>query len=168
MRSVMPIGAVCAALVGCGGGGDPAPQVTNNDQNQWVMSGTNGYSGGNVVFAGQKIVGEWSTQKTSTKNGTGNSFASTSNYIVGTVKFDDVRYSEYWIQISLVGGKVVSNAAWTPIGSYGVSKDGSTLTVDKYSSKKSYTANGTHTYNGKECVTVTEVETGDEYDICKV
>ena len=162
---------IIASIYGCGGGGsDNQSQATpDNSANQAFITSSIGYSGGNVVFGGVKIVGEWSATKTKTVSGSSDSFKSSTSYMVLSVKFDDSRYLEYWSSFGLSpSGSVVSNAAWTPIGSYGVSQDGSTLVVDKYSSRKSFKVKDTHQINGKPCVLTVELESSDEYDLCKV
>lgn len=167
------IGALCTTLYACGGGGgggnDADTAQVDNSANSASISRDIGYAGGNVVFGGQRIVGEWSTTQTLSKSGGKDAFKSTDNFAILSVKFDEIGYSEYWSQFIVSAGKVVSNAAWTPVGVYGVSKDGATLVVDKYSSVHTFTVKSTHTdSNGKACVLVLEPATGDEYDLCKV
>lgn len=160
-------------LVACGGGGGDGDisnvPTTDNSSNAWIFSSNGNYSGGDVLFAGQKISGEWSTTKNSSTEG--DSFNSSYNkkYLSLGVKFDSLRYYEYWSEFGISStGKVVSNSAWTPSGSYGVNKDGTILTIDRYSSVKSYKATNVYPYRDVTCVTVIEIETNDEYDLCRV
>jgi hypothetical protein len=165
------IGLTLLILVSCGGGGgsDGGGAVgftgTNNAANNWVFrTDSAGYSGGNVIFGGLKIEGEWQANRTLNKSGGPDSFVSTTRYTVLGIKFD-TSYYEYWVEWVLVGGRVTSNAAWTPCGSYGVSQDGTVLVIDtnSYNYKSSHNA-----ADGKPCLFVTENNTGDEYDLCRI
>jgi len=151
---------------GGGGGSDSGGgfKGTDNESKNWVVFDNDGYSGGDVIFGGLKIEGEWQAERTLNVSGGPDSFVSTSNYAVLGIKFDG-SYYEYWAEWLFEGGQVVSNAAWTPCGSYGVSQDGFVLTVDN----KTYDYQSSHkTDNGKPCLFVIENETGDEYDLCRV
>jgi hypothetical protein len=159
-------------LVACGGGGSGDAggggfSGTDNALNNWVIRDSDGYSGGGVIFGGLKIEGEWQAERTLNKSGGADSFVSTTRYTVLGIKFDS-RYYEYWVEWLLVGGRVTSNAAWTPCGSYGVSQDGKVLVVNS-SESNSYNYKSSHnTANGKPCLSVTEIATGDEYDLCRI
>ena len=69
---------------GGSGGGDGGSGVvsTDNSRNQWVTQNSNGYTGGNVLFGGLSVKGEWTTTRTLNKSGLEDSFVSTDNYIV--------------------------------------------------------------------------------------
>lgn len=159
-----------AVVIGCGGGGSDSGGSggavgftgTDNSLNNWE-SRTAGawYEGGDVIFGGLKIEGEWQAERTLNKSGGSNAFVSTANYAVLGIKFDS-GYYEYWAEWVLVRGKVVSNAAWTPCGSYGVSQDGYTLAVDA----NTFTYKSSHTTD--PCITVTETATEDEYELCRI
>lgn len=162
--------AVAMGITACGGGGgdeaSAAPQAvaTDNSTKKWSVEHTYGYSGGDVEFGGQKIIGEWSTEKTLTVSGTSDAFKSTSNYMVLSVRFEDpVAYSEYWSGFKVVGGKVVSDSAWTSVASYGVSRAGDTLTLETGVSMKRFTLKK----SANACLEVREEGTGDEYQLCK-
>jgi len=157
-------------LISCGGGGGGGDASggeagftgTDNAANHWsVLTDSQWYSGGDVIFGGLKIEGEWQTERTLNKSGGSDSFVSTARYAVLGIKFDS-RYYEYWAEWVLVGGKVVSNSAWTPCGSYGVNRDGTVLTIATHS----FTYKSSHTT--APCMTVTEAATGDEYDLCRI
>ena len=173
MKNTIKLTLAASALslfTACGSGDDDGGSgvvSTDNSRNQWVTQNSNGYTGGNVLFGGLSVKGEWSTTRTLNKSGLKDSFVSTDNYIVLGIKFDNVRYYEYWVEYKFVNGKLESNGAFTPLGGYGVSKDGRVLTVDQ--NNKSYTFNQkSGVANGSPCIIVVESVTADQYELCKV
>jgi hypothetical protein len=167
-RVVLP--SLVATLSACGGGGDSGgssatTSSVDNSGNQPAITRDIGYVGGNVQLGGMKIAGEWQARKTVTRSGASNAFKTTSAYLVTNVRFEEVGFSEYWMRFDVVGGKVTSTGGWTPTGVYGVSKDGNTLVIDHYSTK--YTLKIIK-QDGTPCLNLSEQDTGDEYEICKV
>lgn len=109
-------------LTACGGSSDSDSVSINNLENSYAyFTEELGYAGGDVLFGGERIEGEWSNPNI---YGSDLDFFSHDRYLVLGIKFD-YSYYEYWSDIY--------DGAFTRTGSYGVSQDGLTLAIKKYS-----------------------------------
>ena len=155
----------------CGGGGGGGGDGVVRWDNSLVRSsggGSLGYSGGDVLFGGYKITGEWQARRTLNKSGLDESFfeypRSTRWSSLGGVKFDSNFYYEYHMEFITKNYLSTLSGDWTrPLAMYGVSSDGRMLTIDLYPVKKQYT----YVRTSMPCIIVVESVTADEYQLCK-
>lgn len=152
----------------CGGGGGDSVVRWDNSLVRSSGGGSLGYSGGDVLFGGYKITGEWQARRTLNKSGLDESFfqypRSTRWSSLGGVKFDSNFYYEYHMEFVTINYLPTTSGGWTrPLAMYGVSSDGLILTIDLYPSKKSYT----YVRTSMPCIIIVESVTADEYQLCK-
>lgn len=147
--------AVVLIFTGCGMQTEEVDYSIDNEYNNWDISYSDGYAGGDVIFGRERIVGQWSTYLVTVYDPTAeNPFDHTYYYdehVLG-IGFDSTTYYEYWSDYYY--------GEWTPIADYRVSRDGKILQI----------GDNTFYYLNQydnECMLVEHIQSGNEFLLCK-
>lgn len=128
---------------------------TDNENTNWTLHSSNGYSGGDVQFASTVIIGEWNIVRTVNNSGLTPSF----NPYFGVI-FDSLGWYEYEYDL-------IYNSQWIYKSAYGVSRDGLSLQLDDYHTYSFDSLTGVDN-EYEYCINAVESITMDVYEFCKL